>query len=220
MIGREDDRTFQLPHPLTPLHLGMGHRLREREQEAMLDQPPNRAHRFLARPSKIARRDRHDRALLRPRARAGRVPTPASSDTLDVIDDVADGAGQLHGPAVAGVPRHHWLLFCAARATGFIPVATNILVASEPSLGVSKLDLSHPGRESRGANPAASDSGLQRTTRRPLSAPMRGSRARVPLIFTRLPREGWAACACASRSGGGRRSARPFRTRPRAWWRT
>src|SRR5260370_42344656 len=101
MVGGEDDRTLELGHPLAPLNLGVGHCLGEREQEAVLNKPPNCAHGFLARPSKIAGRRRHDGTLLRPCARAGGVPTPPASYTLDVTDDGADGARELDGPAVA-----------------------------------------------------------------------------------------------------------------------
>src|SRR5712691_2362162 len=106
MIGCEDDRALELRYPLAALNLGMGHRLGEREQKAVLDQPPNGAHRFLARPAEIAGRARHDRALLRPCTRTRRVPTPASAHALDIANHIADGARQLRGPAVAAVPGH------------------------------------------------------------------------------------------------------------------
>src|SRR4029077_4863986 len=99
MVGREYDWALELSHPLAPLHLGVSHRLGEREQQAVLDQPPYRPHGLLTRPSEVACRRRHDSALRRPRVRARRVPTPASPDALDVTDDAADGTGELHGPA-------------------------------------------------------------------------------------------------------------------------
>src|SRR5260370_19345338 len=146
MVGCEDDRALELGYPFAALNLGMGDRLGEREEKAVLDQPQNGAHRLLTRPAEIAGRGRYHRASLRPRARAWRVPTPAFAHALDVANNIADGARQLHGPAVAAVPGHR---------------------------------------------PA-----------------------------TRLRPAGWAAYACASRSDGGRRSARPSRTHPRAWSRT
>src|SRR5260370_35918478 len=106
MVGCEDDRAFQLRYPLAALNLGMGHRLGEREQKAVLDQPPNGAHRFLARPAEVAGRGRHDRALLGPCTRTRHGPPPASAHAPDIVDDIADGARQLHGPAGAAVPGH------------------------------------------------------------------------------------------------------------------
>src|SRR4029077_2901463 len=113
---REDHRSVQVAHPLAALDFGMSHDLGERKQEAVLDQPAQRANRLLPCPAEVARRRRHDRGLLGPAAWPRSVPVPTSSYTCHVLGDTSDGCDQPAEPAVSRVPGHQFILWFTRRA--------------------------------------------------------------------------------------------------------
>src|SRR5438445_12900675 len=94
VVGREDHRALQLPHPLPPLYLGVSHGFRERNQQDVLDEVADRSHGLDARPPEVARGRRYDRSLLGPRMWTRRVPVPWLAHAPDVGDWPPDPAGE------------------------------------------------------------------------------------------------------------------------------
>src|SRR2546428_11168701 len=89
----------------------MGHDLREGEQQAVLDEPAQGAHRLLPRPAEVARWRGHDGALLGPAVRAGRGPVPTAPHSRHVLGDTSDGSEEPAEPPLSRGPGHKVILW-------------------------------------------------------------------------------------------------------------